>query len=94
LGRQIDHRRRKIKLAAEPRFYRVPVGRRHIGQMIGKQGAVMAGDDFLFDPFRIGLRQSLERLVDRLPDSHWGFSAAPNPDAVNTLKKAVASVFE
>lgn len=54
----------------------------------------MAGDDFLFDPFRIGLRQSLERLVDRLPDSHWGFSAAPNPDAVNTLKKAVASVFE
>jgi hypothetical protein len=28
----------------------------------------------------------------QLSDSHWGFSGAPNPDAANTLKKAVASV--
>jgi hypothetical protein len=28
----------------------------------------------------------------QLSDSHWGFSGPPNPDAANTLKKAVASV--
>ena len=28
----------------------------------------------------------------QLSDSHWGFSGAPNPEAANTLKKAVASV--
>ena len=28
----------------------------------------------------------------QLSDSHWGFSGAPNPDAANTLKKAVATV--
>jgi len=28
----------------------------------------------------------------QLSDTHWGFSGAPNPDAANTLKKAVAAV--
>jgi hypothetical protein len=28
----------------------------------------------------------------QLSDTHWGFSGPPNPDAANTLKKAVASV--
>lgn len=28
----------------------------------------------------------------QLSDSHWGFSGPPNPDAANTLKKAVATV--
>ncbi|PRC90811.1 metallophosphoesterase family protein [Solimicrobium silvestre] len=28
----------------------------------------------------------------QLSDSHWGFSGPPNPDAANTLQKAVASV--
>jgi 3',5'-cyclic AMP phosphodiesterase CpdA len=28
----------------------------------------------------------------QLSDSHWGFSGAPNPDAANTLKKAVVTV--
>jgi hypothetical protein len=28
----------------------------------------------------------------QLSDSHWGFSGAPNPDAANTLKHAVAAV--
>ncbi|RXZ33135.1 metallophosphoesterase [Oxalobacteraceae bacterium CAVE-383] len=28
----------------------------------------------------------------QLSDTHWGFSGPPNPDAENTLKKAVASV--
>ena len=28
----------------------------------------------------------------QLSDTHWGFSGPPNPDAKNTLRKAVASV--
>ena len=28
----------------------------------------------------------------QLSDTHWGFEGAPNPDAANTLKKAVATV--
>jgi predicted phosphodiesterase len=28
----------------------------------------------------------------QLSDTHWGFSGPPNPDAANTLKKAIASV--
>jgi hypothetical protein len=28
----------------------------------------------------------------QLSDSHWGFSGPPNPDAKNTLRKAIASV--
>src|SRR6185312_2578481 len=28
----------------------------------------------------------------QLSDTHWGFSGPPNPDAANTLKKAVAAV--
>ncbi|MBC7502867.1 MAG: metallophosphoesterase [Herminiimonas sp.] len=28
----------------------------------------------------------------QLSDTHWGFSGPPNPDAANTLKKAVATV--
>jgi hypothetical protein len=28
----------------------------------------------------------------QLSDTHWGFSGPPNPDAANTLRKAVASV--
>lgn len=28
----------------------------------------------------------------QLSDTHWGFSGAPNPDAANTLRKAVATV--
>jgi 3',5'-cyclic AMP phosphodiesterase CpdA len=28
----------------------------------------------------------------QLSDTHWGFEGPPNPDAANTLKKAVATV--
>jgi hypothetical protein len=28
----------------------------------------------------------------QLSDTHWGFTGAPNPDAANTLRKAIASV--
>ncbi|MES2130068.1 MAG: metallophosphoesterase [Pseudomonadota bacterium] len=43
----------------------------------GLYGHVQAADDFYFV---------------QLSDVHWGFSGAPNPDAQNTLKKAVATV--
>jgi hypothetical protein len=41
------------------------------------QAAATPSDDFYFV---------------QLSDTHWGFSGAPNPDAANTLKKAVAAV--
>jgi hypothetical protein len=40
-------------------------------------GAAKAYDDFYFV---------------QLSDTHWGFSGPPNPDAANTLRKAVATV--
>ena len=45
----------------------------------GKSGSkpMAAGDDFYFV---------------QLSDTHWGFSGAPNPDAANTLKKAIATI--
>lgn len=42
-----------------------------------KAGTAAAYDDFFFV---------------QLSDSHWGFAGPPNPDAKNTLKKAVAAV--
>jgi len=45
--------------------------------MAGAQATGAAYEDFYFV---------------QLSDSHWGFSGPPNPDAANTLKKAVASV--
>jgi hypothetical protein len=41
------------------------------------KGAAATYDDFYFV---------------QLSDTHWGFSGAPNPDAANTLRKAVAAV--
>lgn len=45
----------------------------------GKNGShsMAAADDFYFV---------------QLSDTHWGFSGAPNPDAANTLKKAIATI--
>ena len=40
-------------------------------------GTVASSDDFYFV---------------QLSDSHWGFAGPPNPDAANTLRKAVATV--
>jgi len=66
--------------------------RREFMQLLGVGGAVFAsgllggcarglkregGDDFFFV---------------QLSDTHWGFSGPPNPDAENTLRKAVAAV--
>ena len=43
----------------------------------GQQAGASPYDDFYFV---------------QLSDTHWGFSGPPNPDAANTLRKAVASV--
>jgi hypothetical protein len=45
--------------------------------MQARAGAAKDYDDFYFV---------------QLSDSHWGFSGPPNPDAANTLRKAVATV--
>jgi predicted phosphodiesterase len=46
-------------------------------QAAGKNKAAAAYEDFYFV---------------QLSDTHWGFSGPPNPDAANTLKKAVTTV--
>src|SRR3984893_17068700 len=46
---EIDHRRRHVELAVEPRFYRVPVGGQHVGEMSGLQGAQMRRNHFGLD---------------------------------------------
>ena len=38
---EVDHRRRDIELAVEPRLYRVLVGRNHVGEMTGLQRTQM-----------------------------------------------------
>jgi 3',5'-cyclic AMP phosphodiesterase CpdA len=43
----------------------------------GTSAALAAGNDFFFV---------------QLSDTHWGFSGPPNPEAANTLKKAIAAV--
>ena len=40
----------------------------------------------------MGAAKSDEFYFVQLSDTHWGFSGAPNPDAANTLRKAVAAV--
>lgn len=74
----MNHRRELMKLVA------LGGGAVYISGLTGcAQGAIgkaMASDadqDFYFV---------------QLSDTHWGFSGAPNPDAANTLRKAVASV--
>jgi hypothetical protein len=47
------------------------------GSAQASKGAAATYDDFYFV---------------QLSDTHWGFSGAPNPDAANTLRKAVAAV--
>ena len=49
--------------------------------MSGLYGHVLAADATMAEDF----------YFVQLSDSHWGFSGPPNPDAANTLKKAVAA---
>ena len=56
--------------------------------------AGMAGVTFtagLF-PGRQAAAQAADFHFVQLSDTHWGFSGPANPDAENTLKKAVATV--
>jgi 3',5'-cyclic AMP phosphodiesterase CpdA len=43
---------------------------------------------------RAGATPSDDFYFVQLSDAHWGFSGPPNPDAANTLRKAVAAVNE
>lgn len=52
-------------------------GARAAGMEAREDAAGQGGDDFYFV---------------QLSDTHWGFNGPPNPDAANTLRKAVASV--
>ena len=69
--------------------------RREFLQLLGVGGAVFAS----------GLAGACNRIVRgqgadpaddfffaQLSDTHWGFKGAPNPDAANTLREAVAAV--
>jgi hypothetical protein len=66
--------------------------RREFIQLLGVGGAVFAS----------GLAGACTRILKRteaddfffvqLSDTHWGFQGPPNPDAENTLRKAVATV--
>ena len=66
--------------------------RREFIQLLGVGGAVFAS----------GLAGACTRILKRteaddfffvqLSDTHWGFQGPPNPDAENTLRKAVAAV--
>lgn len=63
-------------------------------------GALGGGAVFLSGLYRQTLAAASDKAATaygdfyfvQLSDSHWGFSGEPNPDAANTLKKAVASV--
>ncbi len=41
---------------------------------------------------KLGAAEQDDFYFVQLSDTHWGFEGAPNPDAKNTLKKAVAAV--
>ena len=50
---EIDHRRRDVEPAVEPRFYRVLVGGNHVGEVAGLQRAQMRGDELGLDAHRV-----------------------------------------
>jgi Calcineurin-like phosphoesterase len=72
------------------------VSRRQFGKLAGLGGVVFASG--LFDAAGPGARRATAAGMDdfmfvQLSDTHWGFSGdAVNPEAKNTLKKAVAAV--
>ncbi len=59
-----------------------------------KLGAVGGGAVFLSGLYGSSLAagQISDFYFVQLSDTHWGFSGPPNPDAANTLRKAVAAV--
>jgi hypothetical protein len=73
----MKNRRELLKLAALGGGAVYASGLARYALAAGSTAAAAPYDDFLFV---------------QLSDSHWGFSGPPNPDAANTLKKAVAAV--
>lgn len=57
--------------------------------MLGGGAVFLSG---LYKPSRAASSAYDDFYFVQLSDSHWGFSGAVNPDAANTLKKAVAAV--
>ncbi len=58
-----------------------------------KLGAVGAGAVFMSGLYRDSFAAgAADFYFVQLSDTHWGFSGPPNPDAQNTLRKAVATV--
>jgi len=61
-----------------------------------KLSAAGGGAVFMSGLYRNAMAADAATVEDfyfvQLSDSHWGFSGPPNPDAANTLKKAVAAV--
>ena len=70
------NRRELIKLAA------LGGGAVYFSGLAGTAGAASMAAAPTYDDF----------YFVQLSDSHWGFSGPPNPDAKNTLRKAIASV--
>ena len=76
----MNDRRELMKLAA------LGGGAVFLSGLVGRAAAAEAGAG-------AGKRAAYEDFFFvQLSDSHWGFSGPPNPDAANTLKRAVASV--
>jgi hypothetical protein len=68
--------------------------RRDFARLAGLGGVVFASG--LFDLASLGRGKAFAAAADfnfvQLSDTHWGFAGAPNPEAANTLAKAVAAV--
>src|SRR3954466_3589199 len=54
---QVDHRRRHVELAVEPRLYGVLIGGNHVGEMPGLQRTQMRRYDLRLNPLDIVLTQ-------------------------------------
>ncbi len=71
----------------------VAMSRRHFAGLAGLGGAVFASGLFKLGGSATAAVTADDFMFVQLSDSHWGFSGeAVNPEAKNTLKKAVAAV--
>lgn len=68
------------------------IDRRDFARLAGLGGVAFASG--LAGPHRFAQAKAATQdfFFLQLSDTHWGFSGPPNPDAANTLKKAVAAV--
>src|ERR1700722_6020575 len=66
------------------------IDRRQFAQLAGLGGAVFASS---LGPWGRALAASGQDLFFvQMTDSHWGFEGPPNPEAKNTLKRAVGAL--